>query len=851
MCPISTTAVGSSVGHVNLNAMERPAGHLFIGEEIDGASGDRTGDAVLLDSADFTTHGVIVGMTGSGKTGLGVVLLEEALLAGIPVLAIDPKGDLGNLCLTFPDLAPADFEPWMDEGTARVEDTTVGQLATTTADRWRSGLESWGLGGDDVSALHRAANPVIYTPGSRAGVPLDVLGRLTAPAADDPAARQDEVDSTVRGLLGLIGVESDPLSGREHILLANLISRAWEAGQPLDLPTLLGQLLDPPLRKLGVLDLDTFFPAKDRQDLVMKLNGLVASPSFGAWAEGAPLDIERMLWDEAGAARAAVVSLGHLDETERQFAVTLVLSKLISWMRTQPGTGELRVMVYLDEVMGLAPPNGNPPPKKPILTLLKQARAFGVGLVLSTQNPVDLDYKAISNAGTWLIGRLQTEQDKNRLIDGLRAADGEVDIGALGDTISGLGKRQFLLRTTRSSSMPLLTTRWAMSYLAGPLTRDQITRLMEPRIAAALGGGDQAPGHDGGGRTLGDGDGDSDGGGDGDRAGTGSAAGVGGRPADRGQTLADDESAVAPAVPDSLPVRYGRADAPWLVDLDAAPGGDRLQPALAARVTLLFDETKAKLRHTDQWEAIIPLDGPTIDVGAAVAVDFDDRDFTDTAPEAPIYVLPEVELTASAVRSAGAALRDALAMGETLTLLHNPELKLWSRPGETAEAFAARCDAAAEDGADEAAAEIRAKLARKRDSVEAALAKAEDRVAELEVQSQGRKNQQLIDIGTSILGGLLGGRSRTRGLASAARRMSSGSRQRASVEARLESAQNRAAEKIEELDELERDLQEAVIEIDDEWTARAAAVEEFEVPLERNDISVDELMLVWLPVQRS
>ncbi len=816
--------------------MERPSGHLFIGEEVDQQSGERTGESVLLDSADFTTHGVIVGMTGSGKTGLGVVLLEEALLAGIPVLAIDPKGDLGNLCLTFPDLAPADFEPWMDEGTARVEKKTTAEMAEATAELWRSGLDSWGLGSPDVTKLSAAATPVIYTPGSTAGVPLDVLGRLTVPKTDDQSARQDEVDSTVSGLLGLVGVESDPLSGREHILLANLITRAWDAGTDLDLPTLLGQMLDPPIRKLGVLDLDTFFPAKDRQALVMKLNGLLASPSFAAWAEGAPLDIERMLWDESGKARAAIMSLGHLEESERQFAVTLILSKLISWMRTQSGTGELRVLVYLDEVMGLAPPNGNPPPKKPILTLLKQARAFGVGLVLSTQNPVDLDYKAISNAGTWLVGRLQTEQDKNRLIDGLKSADGGVDIGTVTETISGLGKRQFMLRTTRSSSMPLLTTRWAMSYLAGPLTRDQIGSLMADEVATLAAGSTGAA-------TAAEADGAAAA-----AAPTTDDAAPTAQP--DGPALADDESAVPPAMPDSLPVRYANAAAPWLTDLDATPGGNRLRPVLAARVSLLFDESKAKFRHTQEWEAIIALTGDRIDIDQAIAVDFDDRDFSTEAPDGAVYVLPDFDIKAADVRKVAPSLKNMLVTGVTFTLFNNPELKLWSRPGESADEFALRCDAAAQDGADEATAKIRTKLEKKRASVEAALAKAEDRVAELEVQTDGRKNQQLIDIGTSVLGGLLGGRSRTRGLASAARRVSSGRRQSASTEARLETAQNRAAEKIDELEELEFELQEAVMEIDDEWSTKAETIEEFEVPLEKSDISVDDLMLVWLPVMR-
>ncbi len=818
--------------------MERPSGHLLIGEQIDATSGDRTGESVLLDSADFTTHGVIVGMTGSGKTGMGVVLLEEALMAGIPVLAIDPKGDLGNLCLTFPNLSAPEFEPWMDEGAARVDGVTTGQLAEKMSGVWKSGLESWGMDGTDVAQLQSAANPVIYTPGSNAGVPLDVLGRLQAPATSDPAARQDEIDSTVGGLLGLIGVDSDPLSGREHILLANLIARAWDSGNPLDMPTLLAQLLDPPIRKLGVLDLETFYPAKDRQALVLKLNGLLASPSFATWAEGAPLDIERMLWDSSGKARAAVVSLSHLEETERQFAVTLVLSKLISWMRSQSGTGELRVLVYIDEVMGLAPPVGNPPPKKPILTLLKQARAFGVGLVLSTQNPVDLDYKAISNAGTWLIGRLQTQQDKDRLVDGLRTADGSADIGELEATISNLGKRQFLLRSAKSSTMPVLTSRWALSYLAGPLTRDQITRLMAGKVAAetaAGSAGQPAP------------------------APTAAAAPAPYTAAATAEpvpvavsatNLADDESAVSPSFPDSLPVRFTTASAPWLEQLDLGVPGDRLQAAIAARVNLLFDETKADLRHTEEWEAIIPITGDSIDVGSAINVDFDDRDFTSDAPDNAIYILPQFEIRASEIRSFGADLKNNLVAEETYQLFANKEMKLYSRPGESQEDFERRCRDAADDEMDAEAGKIRDKLERKRDSVEAALAKAEDRVAELEVQADGRRNAQLIDIGTSVLGGLLGGRSRTRGLATAARRMSSSSRQKASTEARLDTARNRVAEKIEDLDELEAELADAILDIESEWVEKSRLIETFEVPLEKTDINVSDVMLVWLPVSR-
>ncbi len=813
----------------NNGHMKRPAGHLLIGEQIEPESGDRTGNPVLIDSGDLTTHGVIVGMTGSGKTGLGVVLLEEALMAGIPVLAIDPKGDLGNLALTFPELRPADFEPWVDEGAARVENTTVAELAASTAEDWKSGLASWGMDGDDIARLHTAARPIIYTPGSTAGIPLDVLGRLSVPATDDPAARQDEIDSTVSGLLGLVGVDSDPLSGREHILMANLIARAWDSGQSLDLPTLLAQMLDPPIRKLGVLELDSFFPPTDRQALVMRLNGLLASPSFAAWAEGAPLDISTMLWDGSGDPRAAVVSLSHLEESERQFAITLVLSKLISWMRTQSGTGELRVLVYIDEVMGLAPPVGNPPPKKPILTLLKQARAFGVGLVLSTQNPVDLDYKAISNAGTWLIGRLQTEQDKNRLVDGLRTADGSTDIAELNATISGLGKRQFLLRTTRSSDMPLLTSRWALSYLAGPLTRQQISTLMAGHRTDSAPAEDPAPSTEAASSSA--------------MMPPDSAAGLGG-------DLADDETTVAPTMPDTVHVRYAVAAAPWLGSVGGDASGSRLRATLAARVNMVFDETKADLRHQEEWEAIIPLTGDRLDLDAAIAVDFDDRDFTPDPPTGAVYILPPFELSASDVRSASADLRDKLKSDETLELWRNAELGLWSRPGEDREEFEQRCRAAADDQADAAAAGVRDKLEQKRDRIEAALAKAEDRVAELEVQADGRRNSQLVDIGASVLGGLLGGRSRTRSLASAARRMTSGNRMKSSAEARLETAANRVAEKVEDLEELELELQQAVIEIDDEWRIKAEAIESAHIPLERTDITVEDLLVVWIPTSR-
>ncbi|MEX1106841.1 MAG: helicase HerA-like domain-containing protein, partial [Ilumatobacteraceae bacterium] len=456
----------------------------LLGGRIDTATRERTGDTTTIRSSDLTTHGVIVGMTGSGKTGLGVVLVEEALRAGVPALLIDPKGDLTNLCLTFPALAPTDFEPWVNEGDARNAGQTVPEFAAAQATAWRDGLAGWQLGPPDIAALRQHVELTVYTPGSTGGVGLDVVGSLRAPAdMSDAETVGDEIEGFVSGLLSLVGIEADPLSSREHILLSNLIMNEWSNGRSLDLRSLVGMALTPPIRTLGVFELDAFFPPADRQAFAMRLNGLLASPSFAAWMNGTPLDIDTMLRSPDGSPRCAIVTTAHLSDEERQFVTTLVLSKLVTWMRRQSGTTDLRALLYMDEVAGYLPPTAMPPTKKPIMTLMKQARAFGVGVVLSTQNPVDIDYKAISNAGTWMIGRLQTDRDKQRLLDGMTAAAGGIDIAAVSDTIGGLGKRQFVLRRAASDTPDVFTTRWAMSYLRGPLTREQITVLMADQRA--------------------------------------------------------------------------------------------------------------------------------------------------------------------------------------------------------------------------------------------------------------------------------------------------------------------------------------------------------------------------------
>src|SRR5215470_5039165 len=459
-------------------------GVFYLGRRWDPQARKTAPEPLLYDSKDLTTHGLCVGMTGSGKTGLCIGLLEEAAIDGIPALAIDPKGDLANLALTFPSLAPADFLPWMDPDEAKRQGLTTEQLAQKTAASWKKGLEDWDEDAGRIARFRKACEVAIYTPASKAGRPLALLRAFTAPpqaVVDDEEALRARVQGAVSGLLALAGIESDPMQGREHILLAQLVQRAWSAGQDLDLAGLIQGVQRPGFDKVGVLDLESFYPAKERAGLALALNNVLASPGAAAWAEGEPLDIQSLLWTPAGKPRIAVLSIAHLSDAQRMFFVTTLLSEVLAWMRTQSGTSSLRALVYMDEIFGYFPPSAAPPSKLPMLTLLKQARAFGVGVLLATQNPVDLDYKGLANAGTWFIGRLQTERDKLRVLDGLQgamdAASHAFDRQEMDRLLSGLGSRVFLLNNVHEDAPELFQTRWTLSYLRGPLDKDQIKLL--------------------------------------------------------------------------------------------------------------------------------------------------------------------------------------------------------------------------------------------------------------------------------------------------------------------------------------------------------------------------------------
>jgi uncharacterized protein YcfJ len=739
------------------------------------------------------------------------VLIEELLAAGIPAVLIDPKADLTNLCLIFPGLSAEEFRPWIDEAQAKAAGVTADEFAAQQATAWKEGLAGWGYGSEQISALRAKCELTIYTPGSQCGVPVSIVGSLQVPDTDDPEIVGDEIEGYVSGLLGLVGIEADPLSSREHILLANLIQHSWSNGTALDLPTLVGMVQQPPVRKLGVFELDQFFPPDDRTRLAMKLNGLLASPAFAAWGAGQPLDVQSLLYGPDGKARCAIVTTAHLSDEERQFVTSLVLSKLVTWMRRQSGTTDLRALLYMDEVAGYLPPTANPPPKKPIMTLMKQARAFGVGVVLATQNPVDVDYKALSNAGTWIVGRLQTDRDKQRLLDGMSAASGGVDVNAVGDTISGLGKREFILRRAGKDQPEVFTSRWAMSYLRGPLTRDQIKTLMGGTAPPPAAEPEPAQG-----------------------------------PTEA--AVAADTTPVMPQAAGGVPVRWVDPAAGWLTGVGGDPMGTVGEAALVARVSLRYDETKADLLHDQEYEAVLFPLADHVDVSRALPVDYDDRDLRDRAPDGWTYRLSGAPLDRSSFfKQVERDLVDHLTRSLTMEIPVNHDLKLYGRPGEDEAAFAARCAQVADERADAEIAKLRDKYEKKattlRDRIEAATDAAEVAAD----QQKARERDSLLSSAGSILGGLLGGRSRGGLLGQIGRAAGRGTRTTAGA-SRVDAAQNKVTRLQDELQEVEAELAEEITEVDERWMGLAKNVTKLSIALERTDVKVTQLALAWIPV---
>jgi hypothetical protein len=794
-------------------------GQFYLGREFDLEAKRRQERLVLYDSRDLVTHAVCVGMTGSGKTGLCLALIEEAAIDGVPAIVIDPKGDLANLLLTFPGLRPADFRPWINEDDARRKGMDPDTFAASEATKWTTGLADWQQDGGRIARLRASADMVVYTPGSQAGIPVSVLRSFAAPPAavlDDADLLRERVSTTATSLLGLAGINADPIRSREHILVSTILDQAWRNGRDLDIGALIQQIQSPPVTRVGVLELEAFFPAKDRFELAMALNNLLAAPGFGAWMDGEPLDPQRLLYTASGDPRVAIFSIAHLNDAERMFFVSLLLNQVLGWMRTLSGTTSLRAIVYMDEIFGYLPPTANPPSKIAMLTLMKQARAFGVGMVLATQNPVDLDYKALSNAGTWFIGRLQTERDQLRVLDALEGASasavGSFDRGRTGRVLGALGSRVFLMHNVHDDGPTVFESRWAMSYLRGPLTRSQIKTLMDSR-----------------------------------RGEFGAAA-----------------AAAVPPVPDATaapvvhahpaPGATGSASPPVLPPdirqyFAPVPGPSRLTPMLVGAADVQFSDAKTGVDETRSVLVLAPLDaGPIpVDWTTAREAPFELADLSAEAPAGARFAdLPPAAQKAKSYTDWTKAFSAWVSRDQSLELLRSPRYGLVSRPGESDRDFRARVAQAARERRDDEVARVRQKYAPKVAQLQERLRRAEQAVQKEQEQAAGSKMQTALSFGTTLLGAMFGRRAMSAGTIGRATTAARGL-QRSRKEAQdVVRAQENVQVLAEQIKELEASLQADVAGVEDAHGAGHEALETLALKPKRGGVHVRLVALAWV-----
>ncbi len=790
-------------------------GLFYLGKRYDLAAGATIDEPIMYDSRDLVTHAVCVGMTGSGKTGLCLSLIEEAAIDRVPVIAIDPKGDLGNLLLTFPNLAPQEFRPWIDEDEARRAGMTADDYAAAQAAAWRKGLAEWGQDGARIERLRRAADFAIYTPGSRAGIPVSILSSFAAPAAEtrgDAELLAERAGTTATSVLSLAGVDAPPRS-REHTLLTALLTSAWKDGRDADLAGLIQQVQTPPFAKIGIVDVESFFPSKERFALAMQLNGLLAAPGFEQWLEGEPLDPAAMFYTADGHPRVSIFSIAHLGDAERMFFVSLLLNQVVGWMRRQTGTSSLRALVYMDEIMGFFPPVANPPSKAPLLTLLKQGRAAGLGIVLATQNPVDLDYKGLANTGTWFLGRLQTERDKARVLDGLEGAQaGTLDRAEADRLLSALGKRVFLLHNVHEREPVVFQTRWSMSYLRGPLSRDQIRSLMSARAGPAAGAA-AAP------------------------------APQTGRASSAPAPASGRASAQAPVVPPGIEQYFAPGPTP------STPRDAVYSPVILGAVRVTFSDSKAGVESTrDTVYAATIADGPVpVDWASASRLDVVPSDLQrQPGPGATFAPLPAAAAQPKNYAAWQKALGQWVAGAGTLEVFRHRETKLTSNPGESERDFRVRVQDAMRSARDEAVEAVRRKYAPRQAALAERLRRAEAGVQRETQQASQQKLQTALSMGATVLGALLG-----------RRRMTTGTLGRATTAARgvgrsMKEAEDvkRASETVEAVRQQVEDLEAQV----GEETRAIAAGFDAAAPLERvtltpkrGQVAIQFVALGWIP----
>ncbi len=808
-------------------------GVFYLGRYHDLAARATLPDPVLYASSDLTTHALCVGMTGSGKTGLCLDLIEEAAIDGIPAILIDPKGDLANLLLTFPELRPQDFEPWVNPDDARKRGLGVPEFAAQQADLWRNGLAKWGQDGERIRRLRAAAEFAVYTPGSQAGRPVSILGSFAAPpqaVLEDAETFRERVSTTVSGLLGLLGLEVDPLRGREAVFLGQLLASAWQEGRDLTLETLIQEIQTPRFQRVGVMELETFYPARDRFALAMSVNGLLASPGFSAWLEGEPLDIQQLYYTPSGQPRIAIFSIAHLSEAERMFFVTLLLNQLLGWMRAQSGTTSLRALLYMDEIFGYFPPIANPPSKAPLLTLLKQARAYGLGVVLATQNPVDLDYKGLANTGTWFLGRLQTERDKQRVLEGLEGAavaqGSGFDRSAMEQTLAGLGNRVFLLRNVHEDAPAVFEARWCLSYLRGPMSRAQI-KAAQPGTATLASPPTPPP--------------------------RPSIA-----PAAARLAQAPPIAPSAPAAPTSPKSRSSaRPTLPpdilqFFFPVRTHGGPITYEAMLLGAAKVRFSDARAKIDAVQSLVYLTPIkdDATPVDWSEARELEFD----PDELEKHPIEQAQFVPLApaASDLRRFAAWGKDftaALFATRKLALLKSARLGAISQPGEAEADFRRRLALAAHERRDAEAARLRAKYAPKSATLQERLRRAEQAVEREAAQARNAKLSSALSFGSTLLGAFLG-----RKVLSSGNLGRAGSAVR-SVGRSVEQSQD-VARAGETVDALKQRLAELDAQFQAELaTAEAAAdpaaeiFETIEIRPAKSGIALRLLALTWTPHQ--
>lgn len=781
-------------------------GLFYLGRHYDLASRTRQDDLLLYDSKDLTTHAVCVGMTGSGKTGLGISIIEEAAIDGLPVLAIDPKGDLANLLLTFPGLSAAEFQPWVDPSAAAANGLTVDAFAQQQADAWARGLADWDQDGDRMARLRGAAEFAVYTPGSRAGRPLALLKSLAPPAGDDPDVTAERASAIAASLLALADIATGSVHDREHVLLANILSKAWAAGESPDLPWLVQQIQRPGFDRIGVMDLETVYPAKDRQDLALRFNAVLASPTFDVWLSGEPMDVGSLLYTPDGRPRVAIVSIAHLDDRARMMVVSLLLNAVLEWTRRQSGTPSLRTLIYMDEIAGYVPPVANPPSKAPLLTLLKQARAFGVGVMLSTQNPVDLDYKGLSNAGTWFLGKLQTDRDKDRVLDGLEGVGGGIDRSAIDAMLSALPGRVFLMHNVHEPAPVVFQTRWTLSYLRGPMGRGEIERLSASpakRMAATPAMANAAP-----------------------------------PPPGLRQPVA-----AMPVLPAGITA--------YFLPPAARTVGDAVtyEPVLYGTARVHYADAKKKIDVTTDVSSV------TAFGSGAVLVDWDRAEpeargadaLLATAPLPAAGYLPPPGEALNAKNYAGWA-RDferALSRTAPLQLMTAAALEISSVSGESERDFRLRVQQAARERRDDAVATLRAKYAPKLARVQERSRRAGAAVAREEQQASQQKLQTAVSIGATLLGALMGRRAvsaTTLGRATTAVRGVSRSAKEADDIARASARRDEVAQ--EEKD-LQAALEQEVDALSAEFDPASLVIEVAEITPKRGGVDVRLVTLAW------